>query len=210
MAVDKLVDSTQLDADLTSIANAIRTKGGTSADLAFPSEFVSAIAAIPTGGGGGGSVQSGTFTLASDTTIPAAGTTIDIGLSSAPDVLIVWMDVDSFHALGSWSNNRWYMFALYKYSATFPPMRISNTTSVAGVFSNLDYVRVVNSNVATCSADSSGYGLTSGGIVGNNASNTKINSNGTVTLSSTAAGNQIMFAGKYHYVAITGAVFPVY
>ena len=29
MAVDKLVDSTQLDADLTSVANAIRTKGGT-------------------------------------------------------------------------------------------------------------------------------------------------------------------------------------
>lgn len=52
MAVDKLVDSTQLDADLTSVANAIRTKGGTSADLAFPAGFVSAVEAIPTGGGG--------------------------------------------------------------------------------------------------------------------------------------------------------------
>lgn len=52
MAVDKLVDSTQLDADLTSVANAIRTKGGTSAALAFPADFVSAIAAIETGGGG--------------------------------------------------------------------------------------------------------------------------------------------------------------
>lgn len=52
MAVDKLVDSAQLDADLTSIADAIRTKGGTSAQLAFPAEFVSAIDAIPTGGGG--------------------------------------------------------------------------------------------------------------------------------------------------------------
>lgn len=52
MALDKLVDSTQLNTDLTSIANAIRTKGGTSASLAFPAEFVSAIAAIPTGGGG--------------------------------------------------------------------------------------------------------------------------------------------------------------
>ena len=52
MSVDKLVDSTQLDADLTSVANAIRTKGGTSASLAFPSGFVSAINAISTGGGG--------------------------------------------------------------------------------------------------------------------------------------------------------------
>lgn len=51
MAADKLVDSTQLNADLTSVANAIRTKGGTSAALAFPSGFISAIAAIPSGGG---------------------------------------------------------------------------------------------------------------------------------------------------------------
>ena len=52
MAIDKAIDSTQLDADLTSVANAIRTKGGTSASLAFPADFVSAIAAIPSGGGG--------------------------------------------------------------------------------------------------------------------------------------------------------------
>lgn len=49
MAVDKLVDSTQLDADLTSVANAIRTKGGTSAQLAFPAGFVQAIGDIPSG-----------------------------------------------------------------------------------------------------------------------------------------------------------------
>lgn len=51
MALDKLVDSTQLDSDLTSVANAIRTKGGTSAQLAFPADFVSAVEAIPSGGG---------------------------------------------------------------------------------------------------------------------------------------------------------------
>ena len=51
MAYDKAVDSTQLDADLTLIADAIRTKGGTSASLAFPSGFIDAIDDIPTGGG---------------------------------------------------------------------------------------------------------------------------------------------------------------
>lgn len=51
MGYDKIVDSTQLDSDLTSVANAIRTKGGTSADLAFPAGFVSAVTAIPTGSG---------------------------------------------------------------------------------------------------------------------------------------------------------------
>ena len=64
MALDKLVDSTQLDADLTSVANAIRTKGGTSASLAFPADFVSAIAAIPSGGG---ALETGEVTIASDT-----------------------------------------------------------------------------------------------------------------------------------------------
>lgn len=37
------------DTELTSIANAIRTKGGTSAELIFPDGFISAVQNIPTG-----------------------------------------------------------------------------------------------------------------------------------------------------------------
>lgn len=47
MSVDKLVDSTQLDADLTSVANAIRAKSGTSSMLLFPTDFISQISLIP-------------------------------------------------------------------------------------------------------------------------------------------------------------------
>lgn len=50
MALDKLVDSTQLNNSLTSIANAIRTRGSTSGQLAFPAGFISAIQDIPSGG----------------------------------------------------------------------------------------------------------------------------------------------------------------
>ncbi len=50
MTYDKAVDSTQLDADLTTVADAIRAKGGTTDNLLFPSGFASAIAAISTGG----------------------------------------------------------------------------------------------------------------------------------------------------------------
>ena len=53
MSLDKLVDSSQLDSDLTSVANAIRAKSGGSSQLAFPAGFVSEIGNIPTGGGGG-------------------------------------------------------------------------------------------------------------------------------------------------------------
>lgn len=38
--------------DLTAVANAIRTKGGTSSPLVFPAGFSQAIADIPSGGGG--------------------------------------------------------------------------------------------------------------------------------------------------------------
>lgn len=52
MAYDKAVDSAALDAGLTSVADAIRQKGGTSAALSFPQGFVDAIGEISGGGGG--------------------------------------------------------------------------------------------------------------------------------------------------------------
>lgn len=64
MAYDKAVDSTQLDAGLTEIANAIRTKGGTEAQLTFPGGFASAIQAIPTGRDGVDIVITSTITNA--------------------------------------------------------------------------------------------------------------------------------------------------
>lgn len=51
MAVDKYVDSAQLDSDLTDIADAIREKGSTESPLAFPDGFISAVEALPSGGG---------------------------------------------------------------------------------------------------------------------------------------------------------------
>ena len=57
MAIDKAVDSSQLNADLKAIADAIRTKGGTSGLLEFPSGFVDAVGAIQAGSGGGGENQ---------------------------------------------------------------------------------------------------------------------------------------------------------
>ena len=54
MAYDKVIDSAKLDAALTTVADAIRSKGGTSEALAFPAGFVSAIEAIEAGGGCGG------------------------------------------------------------------------------------------------------------------------------------------------------------
>lgn len=55
----KLVDATQLDSNLTSVANAIRTKSGGSGTLTFPNGFISEIGNIS-------EIASGTWTLSSD------------------------------------------------------------------------------------------------------------------------------------------------
>lgn len=52
MAYDKVIDSAELNANLTAVADAIRTKGGTSEALSFPGGFVSAVEGIQAGGGG--------------------------------------------------------------------------------------------------------------------------------------------------------------
>ncbi len=49
MAYDKVVDSAELDAGLTAVANAIRSKTGETDNLIFPGGFVTAIAGIVTG-----------------------------------------------------------------------------------------------------------------------------------------------------------------
>ncbi len=51
MAYDKVVDSAVLDAGLTKVADAIRTKGGTTGTMSFPDGMASAVANIPSGGG---------------------------------------------------------------------------------------------------------------------------------------------------------------
>lgn len=48
-----MADYLTTDTELASVADAIRAKGGTSDSLTYPDGFVSAIEAIPTGGGSG-------------------------------------------------------------------------------------------------------------------------------------------------------------
>ena len=51
MALDKVIDSAALDAGMTSVADAIRAKAGTTEPLAWPDGFITAISGIETGGG---------------------------------------------------------------------------------------------------------------------------------------------------------------
>ena len=53
MALDKVVDSSALDAGMLSVADAIRAKAGGADPLAWPDGFTAAISGIETGGVGG-------------------------------------------------------------------------------------------------------------------------------------------------------------
>lgn len=83
MAVDKLVDSTKLDACLDAEADAIRAKTGGSADIPFDfannKGFADAIAAIPSGGG---TVYTGTVEL---TNVTARELIIPVDVSNAEE-----------------------------------------------------------------------------------------------------------------------------
>ena len=52
MAVDRAIDSTAFDSKLTAVADAIRTAGGTTEPMSFPSGMVDAISLLSSGGGG--------------------------------------------------------------------------------------------------------------------------------------------------------------
>lgn len=87
MALDKLVDSALLDASLEDVADAIRAKGGTSASLSFPVDFVNAIDAIETGGGGSGGLSLiKTITLEQD--VNSVSTAFDSALAAYDFVVI--------------------------------------------------------------------------------------------------------------------------
>ncbi len=209
MAVDKLVDSTQLDADLTSVANAIRTKGGTSGSLAFPAGFVSAVQAIPTGGGS--SVQTGTFTVATRIPITSSGADVTIGFSGQPDYLQFWLDKDDWDDLSNPGANRIYWAVIAKQASavfgSYPSFRYSASVDMQTQFAGADYLYRYSQNTANTTDPNSANGKALNGSLWqtDNLSELSINNDGTVTLS---AGQPIE-TGTYHYVAVTGLfIFP--
>lgn len=141
MAVDKLVDSGQLNSDLEDIADAIRAKGGTSAQLAFPNGFVSAIENIPSGGGGL-VYETGTYTPASDAaqpTISFANTHTTLPMycmmadttgtySSTTQTNYIWTFDDNY---GLFGKGFMYDSSVTRYANVFYMYRGSNSTSMS-------------------------------------------------------------------------------
>lgn len=209
MSVDKLVDSAQLDADLTSVANAIRTKGGTSAALAFPAEFVQAIQAIPTGGGGSVTAVTGEITVTADISSPSASASKvfpGIQLDFVPDFMFVAMTYDSYQAIkDSATSHHLYWFAFFNSKDLIPTLRTGSSSNTdADVYADIDQ-RVLACNTAhTAEASAAGYGITGIGFVPSaQLPHWTFNQDGTFSYGRVSSTQQSgLYAGTYWYAAI--------
>lgn len=91
MAVDKAIDSTEFDSKLTTVADAIRTAGGTTEPMSFPSGMVEAITAIQAGGGAGFATGTLTFNESQDI---HSNLTVTHNLGFAPEH-ILWFIIET-------------------------------------------------------------------------------------------------------------------
>lgn len=90
MAVDRAIDSTEFDSKLTTVADAIRTAGGTTEPMSFPSGMVEAISVLKSGSEAGGGFVSGTITPAS-----SAIQTITHNLGKQPTGIAIWCSLSA-------------------------------------------------------------------------------------------------------------------
>lgn len=150
MAYDKLVDSAALNSNLTYIANAIREKGGTSDTLAFPSGFVSAIAAIEAGGG----IYSTTYTPTADERVNKVFTH---KLGVVPNLFIVLSNADASNT------GNMYLGGLFLYcpdiynSNSYAAVRIAKLAASGSSFGKTVDWQASSSNGGRGITDDNGY-----------------------------------------------------
>lgn len=112
-----MADYLVTDTELTGVANAIRTKGGTSSPLVFPSGFESAISAITTGK----DFVSGTFTCPDEDTTYK----IQFGKTFSKYLFLIELSDDSKTALVNSGSSYARPFA---YIGVYPKLGMNNLT----------------------------------------------------------------------------------
>ncbi len=106
MAIDKAIDSTAFDSKLKSVADAIRSAGGTTGVLSFPDAMAAAITAIQAGGGSSWTDSYSVFATGTFTpTENVAECSIDTGVlfdssNYLSQFLIIWREPDMTHVTG--------------------------------------------------------------------------------------------------------------
>ena len=150
MAVDRAIDSTEFDSKLTAVADAIRTAGGTTETMSFPSGMVEAITAIQAGGGSSWTdsysvFATGTFTPTEkvtewsiDTGVPYSYHDSNNKLNYLQQSLILWREPDGN------SLNGLVVATLRSYSEQYPDYNGGALGSLAGAATKLFYRKKTN------------------------------------------------------------------
>lgn len=153
MAVDRAIDLTEFDSKLTTVADAIRTAGGTTEPMSFPSGMVEAITAIQAGGGGGFATGTLTFNESQPT---YSNLTVTHNLGFAPEHILWFIIETEAKSSGKFYANNYpicfeyiskeaYLVTSSSYSNATNSFRYSINTS--GYYLNL--INIANSNEET-------------------------------------------------------------
>lgn len=174
----KIVNSTMLDAGLTKIADAIRTKGGTSAQLAFPDGMADAIAAIEAGGGGI-NATAGTVTVAAD----CNDYPLTHGLGEIPEFFFI----GTKDRVDSSSGKTHILIGAYgftNYNAQYRISLTSASSSPSGVFRELAITHGNSGKISICGANEN-----------------------TITVAAGTGTMKLIAGATYYWVAIGSGVF---
>lgn len=149
--------------ELTAVADAIREKGGTQAQLEWPDGYVDAIDAISSGGSTSNWTLIKSATLTVNTTATSAGTagTIECGSAAWTDKnVVLWV-----HIRGQSGKRSGYF---YGSDAFFFNYRAANGSTVANTITNAMNIRVDSNGNYICASGQYGvygYGITSSGTL---------------------------------------------
>lgn len=147
-------------ADLKTVADAIRAKAGLSDGLAFPDGFAEAIAAIASGGAASGlAYDMGEFSMEKD----SAGTqkiSVPHNLGDVPDFICVWTDDFAGITVAPYSSGSTFIGFIWLRSITGMTVRASSSADMKNPFCCCMTLSVNEYRMSGVLPTSASYGIT--------------------------------------------------
>ena len=145
-------------ADLTTVADAIRIKSGTTDPLEFPNGFVSAIGAIAAGGAASGlDYDAGEWGIESDTN---GNVTIPHNLGDVPDFVCIWTDRWAGITEAPYSDYTTLVGWIWMRGMTGMTERVSSSANVTNPLCILLTIQKSDYRISVGAPSSAAYGIT--------------------------------------------------
>lgn len=154
-------------------------------------------------------IESGSFTVASDTVIGTSGYSVPATPGFLPDYFCVWMDNDTFVGLATPTNNCYYRFGYTRIKSNVPPLHSASNVSWQSASKNgVSFFYNSNVNNATGTASTTGYGISTTYCLNaatiQYASQWSVSDAGEFRIGKFSTATNTLKAGNYNWVAIKG------